>query len=125
MIESWLESVHKENRVVTGTLRSFLFCDMIAKLFVLNFFERSTTAVQESFFEACELLGTFLGGESEQRTQVKDFNISPLIFVFELRNAPIENQKMMLFILQDNTCKRSSVSFELDLAGDGDRKNRL
>ena len=80
-------------------------CDMISKLFVLNSFERSTTAVQESDFGTCQLSGTQFGEETEPQTQIEDFNISSLIPVTELRNSPIENQKMVVAILQDNAWK--------------------
>ena len=100
---------------------------MISKLFVLKGLERSTTAVQESVFGTRELFGTLWGGETEPQTQIEDLNLSPPECGVELGNPPIENQKMMIVILQDNGCKRFSVSFELDLAegGGGQKKTDL
>ena len=105
IIESWLESVHRESRITTGTLRSFFVCDMISKLFVLKGLERSTTTVRASVFGARELFRTLFRGETEPQTQIENLNLSPLECGVELGNPPIKNQKMMIVILQDNGYK--------------------
>ena len=115
IMESWLESVHRESRITTGTLRSFLVCDMISKLFVLKGLERSTTAVQESVFGAREPFGNL-----ERRNGTTNSNREPQPFSPGMWcgtwQSPHQKPK-------DDDCHSSgqwlqmiSVSFELDLA---------